>query len=89
MSEIGEIFAATKDARKAESQQRKQNNGCKSKAMLVKNGILFEAKNEGVHLIVSHKGKTADFWPTTGKFNIRGEVSYHRGVKLLIKKLNS
>ena len=38
-------------------------------------------------LIVSHKGKVADLWPSTGKFNIRGDKRYFRGVRLLIKIL--
>ena len=85
MSEVGEIFAATKELRKEYSNKRKENNGCKSKAMLVKNGISFESKNGGIHLVVSHKGSIADFWPTTGKFSIRGDNRYFRGVRLLIK----
>lgn len=85
MSEIGEIFAATKDLRKAESLKRKQSNKCGSMRMLNTNGISFEEKNGGVHLVIYHEDKVADFWPSTGKFNIRGDGRYFRGVRLLIK----
>lgn len=87
MSEIGEIFAATKEQRKHESKCRKRNNMNGSMVMLGENGINYESKNNGAHLIVSHKGKTADLWPSTGKFNIRGDSRYFRGVRLLIKIL--
>ena len=85
MSEICEIFAATKDLRKADSLKRKQSNKCGSIKMLSTNGISFEEKNNGTHLIVVHEEKVADFWPSNGKFNIRGDGRYFRGVRLLIK----
>lgn len=53
--------------------------------MLTRNGIEFEEKNGGVHLVVTHKGKVADFWPTTGRFCVRGTGQYKRGVRLLIR----
>jgi len=87
MSEIGEIFKATKEHRAHESKCRKRNNMNGSMIMLGKNGINYVSKNDGVHLIVSHKGRIADFWPSTGKFNIRGDSRYFRGVRLLIKIL--
>jgi hypothetical protein len=85
MSEIGEMYAATKEQRAHESKHRKRKNMNGSMIMLGKNGINYESKNDGVHLVVSHKGRVADFWPTTGKFNIRGDKRYFRGVRLLIK----
>jgi len=85
MSEIGEIFAATKEQRKQESKRRKRNNLSGTMVMLGKNGISYESKNDGVHLVVYHDGKVADLWPSTGKFNIRGDNRYFRGVRLLIK----
>mgnify|MGYP003666597279 CR=1 FL=1 len=87
MSEIGEIFAATKEQRKHESKCRKRNNMNASRIMLGKNNINYESKNGGVHIIASYQGKVADFWPSTGKFNIRGDNRYFRGVRLLIKIL--
>lgn len=85
MSEIGEIYAATKEHRAQQSKQRKRKNMNGSMIMLGKNGMSYESKNNGVHLIVSHNGRVADLWPSTGKFNIRGDKRYFRGVRLLIK----
>lgn len=87
MSEIGEIFAATKEQRANQSKYRKRNNMNGTMTMLGKNGISYKSKNNGVHLVVYHDGKVADLWPTTGKFNIRGDKRYFRGVRLLIKIL--
>ena len=47
------------------------------------NGFKFEDK--GYHFVIKHNGMVADFWPTTGKFNIRKTPKYKRGVRLLIK----
>lgn len=85
MSEIGELYAATKEIRKVESVKRKERNKHSSIKMLIDNNINFEEKNGGTHLVVKNNEYTADFWPTTGKFNIRGDNRYFRGVRLLIK----
>lgn len=85
MSEMAEIWKVTKELRKQESTERKQANYDKSAALLKDRGIMFTAN--GFHLIVSHNGLKADFWPTTGKYNIRGDAEYKRGVFNLIKDL--
>ncbi|ABV74323.1 hypothetical protein BA3_0038 [Thalassomonas phage BA3] len=85
MGDIGDLWRETKQARKAERKQRKESNYSSSVQMLVDNGIGFEDK--GYHLVVKHKGMIADFWPTTGKFNIRKTPKYKRGVRMLIKLL--
>jgi hypothetical protein len=56
--------------------------------LLDKNDIEYEVKNGGAHLIVSHNGLVADFWPGTGKYTIRGTNMYNRGVFNLLKDLN-
>lgn len=85
MSEAIEYIKAAADLRKQDSKKRKAGNMAGSKGMLKSNGIDFEEKNGGVHLIVKHGDRVADFWPTTGKFNVRGDGRYFRGVRLLIK----
>ena len=85
MGDVGEAFKATKELRAADSRKRKQSNKSGSMEMLHANNIEFEEKNCGYHLVVKHSGKIADFWPSTGKFNIRGDSRYFRGVRLLIK----
>ena len=82
MSDIGETFKALNEYQK----QKRNNNKKSSKIILEKWGLNFESKNDGNHLIIKFMGKTADFWPSTGKYCIRGS-KYKRGVKNLIQDL--
>ena len=83
MGDMAEYWNDTKEARKQESRQRKEGNLNGSAKMLIDNGFQFEDK--GYHFVIKHNGMVADFWPTTGKFNIRKTPKYKRGVRLLIK----
>jgi len=83
MSEIGDVFAALAERKKL----KKKSNIEHSTYLLIDKGFDIDIRNNGAHLIVSHNSKIADFWPSTGKFNIRGESGYGRGVKNLIKKM--
>lgn len=78
-SELGEIFADWKDAKR----EKKQNNLKWSTAFLSENGIEFESKNYGIHLVIKTKS-IIDFWPSTGKWIIRGGRS-GRGINNLVK----
>jgi len=80
MSDIGEDFAAMK----AHSKLKKERNLAYSTNLLVESGIEFESKNNGVHLIVTSDLGLIDFWPSTGKFKVRSQTKYGRGVKNLI-----
>jgi hypothetical protein len=71
----------------AESAERRAKNRQSSAEMLAERGIQFETKNMGAHLIVSHDGKVADFWPGTGKYIPRGGGRPGRGVFNLLKLL--
>ncbi len=83
MSDIGDAFAVRK-----ECSQIKRGNNREQSAQILKNaGISFESKNFGAHLIVTHNGKTVDFWPGTGKFIVRGGTT-GRGVYNLLRLLN-
>ncbi|MOA03684.1 hypothetical protein D3C78_1232040 [compost metagenome] len=71
-----------------ESQERRERNRKSSAQVLADRGIAFMSKNGGAHLIVSHEGEVADFWPGTGKFAVRGGKS-GRGVFRLIEILEN
>lgn len=62
-------------------------NRAQSAKVLTDKGISFTTANNGAHLVVSHYGKVADFWPGTGKYQIRGSDVYRRGVFNLIREL--
>jgi len=72
------------------SQEKRAKNREASPAILKAEGISFEEKNDGAHLIVKHNGHTVDFWPGTGKWITRGGrfMIKGRGVKKLIKHVN-
>ena len=82
MSDLAETFRLMKEHTKA----KKLSNLEHSTQLLIDKGVEFESKNGGVHLIVSNNGIIADFWPSTGKFQIRGK-GYSRGVKNLLNQL--
>ena len=71
---------------KEHTKAKKLSNLEHSTQLLIDKGVEFESKNGGVHLIVSNNGIIADFWPSTGKFQIRGK-GYSRGVKNLLNQL--
>ena len=75
------------EAMREASRERRAGNRENSAAILRDRGIAFEERNAGAHLIVRHAGKVADFWPGTGKYQVRGTGKYRRGVFNLIKEL--
>jgi hypothetical protein len=85
MSESIKLIALAAKERKRESREKKLRNQSSSAAMLSKNNISYESKNDGNHLVVHGENMTVDFWPSTGKFIIRGDTRHFRGVKFLIK----
>jgi len=80
MSDTGDDFAALK----THSKLKKARNLNFSTNLLFERGIEFESKNNGVHLIVTSDLGLIDFWPSTGKFKVRSQTKYGRGVKNLI-----
>ena len=75
MSEVGDTFNAMKEA----SQKKRAQNRETSPVFLTKNGVAFNTRNGGAHLIVQGKDGLIDFWPGTGKFITRAGKS-GRGV---------
>lgn len=85
MSEIGEDFKFLRELKR----KKKESNKLYSYELVYSAFDSVEQKNGGYHLVCMHNGKVADFWPSTGKFNIRGNPKYGRGVKNLIKAMKS
>jgi hypothetical protein len=80
MGDMGELF----NGLKGESQKRRAGNRESSAKILADDGIKFESKNLGAHLIVRGELVTVDFWPGTGKWIVRGGKT-GRGVFNLLK----
>ena len=81
MGDMGDVFNAMKKHR----QEKRSKNRDKSPEILTENGIEFESKNMGAHLVVDSKDGLIDFWPGTGKFIPRKGSKPGRGVFNLIK----
>jgi hypothetical protein len=81
--DLGETFRAMKE----HSQQKRARNRESSAAVLTRNGLQFESKNNGSHLIVTMPdGSKVDFWPGTGLWHTRGTPQVKdRGVYHLVK----
>lgn len=74
-------------AMKEAGQQRRADNRANSADILIQHAVRFESRNGGAHLIVKGVGKIADFWPGTGKYQVRGTGRYRRGVFNLLRDL--
>tara|TARA_R110002012_G_scaffold212505_1_gene383585 strand:+ start:559 stop:813 length:255 start_codon:yes stop_codon:yes gene_type:complete len=83
MGDVGEDYKALKER----SKLKKLSNIESSTLMLLEKGYDVDIKNNGVHLIVDWDDKTVDFWPSTGKWIVRGGKT-SRGVKGLIRELD-
>lgn len=88
MGDMGEFWRDVTPDMKKRSSEKRENNRQFSTELLKASGFDVESKNQGYHLIVKHNNKVADFWPSTGKFTVRGSNKYSRGVKNLIKQLD-
>lgn len=84
MGDIGDFFRDTKEFRKEESDKRKYNNLVNSTALLDKEKIPYEVKNNGIHYVVDGR---IDYWPTTGKFIVRSNKKTGRGIFNLLKEI--
>lgn len=73
---------------KAEGQENRARNRESSPTVLTRHGIAYETKNDGTHLIVTHAGKTVDFWPGTGLWRARKGTN-GRGVFRLLAFLDN
>lgn len=81
-SEMGEAFAALRKLKQA----KRANNREASAEILRKAGVQFDARGDGVHLIITHRSNRYDFWPGTGLWKTFSGIK-GRGVGRLLKHL--
>lgn len=80
-----EIIQQWRDLRHARQEKRAANRES-STARLVAAGIRFTSHNGGSHLIITHDGKTVNFWPGTGNWSCKSGIK-GRGIFKLIRHL--
>lgn len=79
MGDMADDFRVLRES----GQKKRRDNRVHSTELLKQQGIPFESKNGGVHLIVDG---CVDFWPSTGLFIPRDtKYSKDRGVFRLMK----
>jgi hypothetical protein len=81
MGDVGEDMNAWRE----QKNEKKRNNREYSTQLLIDNGVAFEEKNGGAHLIVESKSGKIDFWPSTGLYMCRESGRKGRGVRNLLK----
>jgi len=87
MGEMGQAWKATKGIRKAYSAAKRSRNYEYAINTLKRENISYLLNNDGYHLIVNHNKMVIDYWPTTGKFSVRGSGIYQRGINKLMRIL--
>ena len=85
MGDEGDFWADVKPAMQEESKQRRKSHRENAPKILAEQGVHFESKSGGVHLIVSGKQCKIDFWPGTGKW-IERRGKRGRGIFNMLKR---
>lgn len=67
---------------------KRERNKHNSTHILDENNVSYDSHNNGIHLVVKHNGFIADFWPSTGKYMVRGSTKYKRGVHNLLRDIS-
>ena len=79
-TELGDIYAYMQQTSKV----KRGRNRARCLERLIKENINFENKNDRIHIIISEKGLTIDYWPGTGRYKVRnGKTGF--GIKNLLK----
>lgn len=88
MGDMAEEFKALTRYLKSESSEKRAQNIQKSTQLLIDNEIDFTVHNKNLHLIIESGSHTVDFWPSTGKWNVRGMgAQNNRGIFPLLNFL--
>lgn len=65
--ETTEVYRALREWKKTEKQASLKSG----REALEAAGVAFQVKNAGYHYVVSHEGRTVDYWPSTGRWRER------------------
>ena len=65
MGDMGDDFKAYREY----CRDKRQSNKEKSTALLIENGIKFDSRNDGVHLMIETSKGRVNFYPSTGLYN--------------------
>ena len=71
-------------AERKESKARRSRNRSRGAARLDSDGIPYDSKNAGAHLIVQPGADVVDYWPGTGLWTFRLDGHEGRGIVRLV-----
>lgn len=70
-----------------ESKARRAGHRARGALRLDEANVVYQNKNDGAHLIVSHHGLVVDYWPGTGLWRVRTTGESKRGIGSLLARL--
>lgn len=70
-----------------QSKVKRERNIKSSTDLLMTRGMTFVKRNDGVHLVICHEDLVIDFWPSTGRWQVRKSPKEGRGVFKLLRYL--
>ena len=83
MGDMAEMYRAIDD----EIKRRRANSLAENTARLQELGLAFKSHNSGYHVVITHNGKTVDFWPSTEKWRDRSNNRIQGTMRKLLKHL--
>lgn len=89
MGDMGEYWREIKPAMLERSKQKRAANREASAVVLTTQGISYTTHNNGAHLVISAGGSVYDFWPGTGRWQLRGSKKHSRGVMQLVRRIKA
>jgi len=78
-----------RQAMREASVERRSNNRTRGAERLREEGIEYEERNYGSHLIIKAGSVWFDYWPGTGKWTERNSGTYGRGISGLLARIHT
>lgn len=86
MSDLADDFRALKEHRRKEKEKR-HSDSSEAREQIRREALDVEEKNNGLHWIVRTEKETIDFWPTSGRWMVRGNKAQGYDGRSLAKRL--
>lgn len=86
MGDMGDDFRALKEFRKKRKAQR-YSDSASARTEIYKEALDVEEKNDGQHWIVRAEKETIDFWPSSGRWIVRGKKTSGYDARSLLKRI--
>lgn len=88
MGDMGDDFRAMKEHRQKMKSQRYADSSS-ARMEIYKEALDIEEKNDGQHWIVRTAKETIDFWPSSGRWIVRGKKASGYDARSLLKRMKN